>query len=70
LSQTFRQYREQFEQQKAILDQRYRKLLEDAVQDAVFLSSRNNLLMEESENLQKGMNPIYGQPFLVQGLTS
>ncbi|KAK2169048.1 hypothetical protein LSH36_12g02042 [Paralvinella palmiformis] len=56
--QTFRQYREQFEQQKAILDQRYRKLLEDAVQDAVFLSSRNNLLMEESENLQKEIGEL------------
>ena len=52
--QTFRQYREQFEQQKALLDQRYRKLLEDAVQDAIYLSSRNNELMLEHQAQQQG----------------
>ena len=50
--QTFRQYREVFEQQKAVLEQRYRGLLEDAIQDAVFLSTRNNELLMENQSLQ------------------
>merc|ERR1719150_2805426 len=51
--QTFSQYREQFEQQKAVLEQRYRLLLEEAVNDAIFLSSRNNELMEENKTHQQ-----------------
>ncbi|XP_062568662.1 chromosome-associated kinesin KIF4A-like [Saccostrea cucullata] len=51
--ETFRTYREMFEEQKAALDQRYRHLLEDAIQDAVFLSSRNNELQEESQSLRQ-----------------
>ena len=50
--QTFRQYREVFEQQKAVLEQRYRGLLEDAIQDAIFLSTRNNELLMENQSLQ------------------
>jgi len=46
--QTFGQYREMFEGQKAVLEQRYRTLLEDAVNDAIFLSTRNNELAEEN----------------------
>ncbi|XP_076117054.1 kinesin-II 85 kDa subunit-like [Mytilus galloprovincialis] len=48
--QTFRSYREMFEEQKIALDQRYRQLLEDAIQDAVFLSSRNNELQDENKS--------------------
>ncbi|KAK3099844.1 hypothetical protein FSP39_010656 [Pinctada imbricata] len=51
--ETFRSYREMFEEQKAAMDQRYRQLLEDAIQDAVFLSSRNNELQEENQALQQ-----------------
>ncbi|XP_038055718.1 kinesin-like protein FLA10 [Patiria miniata] len=50
--QTFRNYREVFEQQKAALEQRYRSLLEDAIQDAVFLSSRNSELEQENQALK------------------
>ncbi|XP_060080891.1 chromosome-associated kinesin KIF4B-like [Ylistrum balloti] len=53
--QTFRSYREMFEEQKAALDQRYRQLLEDSIQDAVFLSSRNNELMEENQDLKQNI---------------
>ncbi|KAJ8298132.1 hypothetical protein KUTeg_024663 [Tegillarca granosa] len=51
--QTFRNYREMFEEQKAAMDQRYRQLLEDSIQDAVFLSSRNSELTEENQNLRQ-----------------
>ena len=43
-----------FEEQKAVIEQRYRALLEDAVQDAVFLSTRNNELMQENHSLKQG----------------
>lgn len=51
--QTFRNYREMFEEQKAAMDQRYRQLLENSIQDAVFLSSRNSELTEENQNLRQ-----------------
>ncbi|XP_022091493.1 kinesin-like protein FLA10 [Acanthaster planci] len=51
--QTFRNYREVFEEQKASLEQRYRSLLEDAIQDAVFLSSRNSELEQENQALKQ-----------------
>ena len=43
-----------FDKQKLVLEKRYRELLDDSIQDAVFLSSRNNELMEENAALRKG----------------
>ena len=51
--QTFRSYRELFEEQKSAIDQRYRRLLEDSIQDAVFLSSRNSELTQENQDLKQ-----------------
>lgn len=51
--QTFRNYREVFEEQRASLEQRYRALLEDSIQDAIFLSSRNQELIDENQNLRQ-----------------
>lgn len=47
--ETFRQYREMFEKQKAVFEERYRGLLEDAVRDAIYFSSRNSELMRENK---------------------
>lgn len=54
LQQTFRNYREMFDKQKIAIDKRYRELLDDAIQDAVFLSSRNSELVTENESLMMG----------------
>ena len=54
IEQTFRNYREVFEEQKAAIEQRYRTLLEEAIQDAVFLSTRNQELLHESQSLKQG----------------
>eukprot|EP00794_Sanderia_malayensis_P007849 gene7849-8698_t len=51
--QTFRNYREVYEEQRASLEQRYRSLLEDAIQDAIFLSSRNQELLDENQDLRQ-----------------
>ena len=56
-SQTFRQYREMFEEQKSVIEQRYRGLLEEAIDDAVFLSSRNTELSQESLAVKQGQLP-------------
>lgn len=50
--QTFRNYRETFDKQKLAIEQRYRQLLDDSIQDAVFLSSRNNELVAENDALR------------------
>lgn len=49
--QTFRAYREVFEEFKVDLENRWRGLLDDAIQDAVFLNSRNSELMQKNEQL-------------------
>lgn len=51
--QTFRNYRQVFEEQKAALEQRYRGLLEDCIQDSVFLSTRNSELVQENQALKQ-----------------
>lgn len=41
-----------FEEQKVAIEQRYRHLLDDSIQDAVFLSARNNELVQENQELR------------------
>ena len=45
-----------FEEYKVELENRWRSLLDDAVQDAVFLNARNNELSEEVAKLNLGEN--------------
>ncbi len=52
--QNFREYREAYEKQKTVIEDRYRELVEDAVQDAVYLSSRNTELSQENQDLKQG----------------
>jgi len=54
----FRNYREMFEEQRAALETRYRHLLEDSIQDAVFLSARNNELTNENMELKQRMTAL------------
>ncbi|XP_060556086.1 chromosome-associated kinesin KIF4-like [Ruditapes philippinarum] len=56
--QTFRNYREMFEEQKVAIEQRYRHLLDDSIQDAVFLSARNNELVLENQELRLQLNEM------------
>nr|XP_023689667.1 kinesin-like protein KIF14 isoform X1 [Paramormyrops kingsleyae] len=49
--QVFRVYRQVFEEQKEMLEDRYRSLLQDAIQDAVYLSAKNRQLQAESKRL-------------------
>ncbi|RXM94183.1 hypothetical protein EOD39_18272 [Acipenser ruthenus] len=48
--EVFRAFREVFEEQKDALDRRYRTVLREAIQDAIYLSARNQQL--EAENAQ------------------
>ncbi|XP_046853337.1 kinesin-like protein klp-20 isoform X2 [Xenia sp. Carnegie-2017] len=56
--QTFRNYRSVFEEQKTAIEQRYRSLLEEAIQDAVFLSATNQELMFENQQIKQDMAVI------------
>ena len=53
-----------FEQQKGVIEERYRTLLEDSVQDAVFLSTRNTELMQENQDLKQGNVLLFNGKFV------
>ena len=45
-----------FEEQKLVLEQRFRSLLQDAIQDAVFLATTNSELQQQNEQLCEGLS--------------
>ena len=51
--QVFRQYREVFDQQKVSLEQKYVHLVNSSVQDAIFLSTRNEQVTRENQALKQ-----------------
>ena len=52
--QVFRAYREYFDEQKLVIEQRFCQLLEEAIQDAVYLSVENTQLKASSWDIQQG----------------
>ena len=65
--QTFRVYREIFENQRAALEQRYRSLLEDSIGNAVFLSSTYQELVVENHLLKQELDEMKDQLTLANG---
>ena len=61
----FRTYREAFESQKLTIEQRFRGLLEEAIQDAIFLATKNAELIDENRRLNEGMVRYFYQDFFV-----
>ena len=52
--QVFRAYRESFEEQKMVLEQRFRGLLEESLDDAIYLSAANSELKLQVQDLKQG----------------
>ena len=65
--QTFRMYREIFEDQKAAFEQRYHSLLEDSVQNAVYLSSTYEELVVENHLLKQEVDEMKDQLTIANG---
>ena len=56
--QVFRAYRESFEEQKVVIEQRFRCLLEESLQDAIYLSAENSQLKMCSNDTRQGSDNI------------
>lgn len=52
--QVFRAFRQVSEEQRKISEGRYRSVLLEAVQDAIYLSAQNQQLQAENKELRKG----------------
>ncbi|KAL4631348.1 kinesin-like protein KIF14 isoform X1 [Arapaima gigas] len=53
--QVFRVFRQVFEEQKEMMEDRYRTLLLEAIQDAVYLSTKNQQLQAENKQLHRAL---------------
>uniref|UniRef100_H2Z1V8 Uncharacterized protein n=1 Tax=Ciona savignyi TaxID=51511 RepID=H2Z1V8_CIOSA len=65
--QTFRAYRQVHEDFKVELENRWRNLLDEAIQDAVFLSARNTELKERNAQLSYDLGKIKDDKSLKRG---
>lgn len=52
--QVFRVFRQVSEEQRRMSENRYRRVLLEAVQDAVYLSAQNQQLQADNKQLRKG----------------
>ena len=50
----FRAYRESYEEQKVVLEQRFRGLLEESLEDAIYLAAVNSELKLQVQDLRQG----------------
>ena len=51
----FRAYRESYEEQKVALEQRFRGLLEESVEDAIYLAAVNSELKLQVQDFKQGI---------------
>jgi hypothetical protein len=52
----FRAYRESYEEHKVALEQRFRGLLEESLEDAIYLAAVNSELKLQVQDLRQGKN--------------
>ncbi|XP_065130069.2 golgin subfamily A member 6-like protein 9 [Paramisgurnus dabryanus] len=64
--QVFRVFREVLEEQKRTSEERYRRLLIDAIQDAVHLSTQNLQLQEEIQQLRNNQRAFFSNQMPMQ----
>lgn len=55
----FRAYRESFEEQKLVIEQRFRGLLEESLEDAIHLAAANSQLKLQVQELRQGIKMLY-----------
>ena len=60
--QVFRAYRESYEEQKVALEQRFRGLLEESLEDAIYLAAVKSELKLQVQDLRQGKIGIIIQP--------
>ena len=58
----FRAYRESYEEQKVVLEQRFRGLLEESLEDAIYLAAVKSELKLQVQDLRQGKIGIIIQP--------
>lgn len=52
--QVFKAYRESYEEQKMAMEKRFRSLLEELLEDAIYLSAANSQLKLQIQDLKQG----------------
>ena len=50
----FKAYRKHYEEQKLVIEQRFRGLLEESIQDAIYLAAMNSQLKSQIQKMRQG----------------